>query len=81
MQNPYRKHDEFSGQKVADMFNLTPQAVGEIEKKFSDKLFFFLKMGLEENKSFEEIAKQHNLHPLTPYIKYLDLQSIFLLYH
>jgi len=46
------------------MFNLTQPALVSIIKIFGDKIFNILKIGLEEGKSFQEIAKQHNLHPL-----------------
>lgn len=58
--------------EIGEAFNLSQNRIAEIIGKFNTKLFDILKIGIEVSKSFEEIARNHNLHPLTPYIKHLD---------
>ena len=56
---------------IGEEFNLDDSQIGRILSKFNTKLTQILKIGFKSGKSFEEMATENNLHPLTPYIKHL----------
>lgn len=61
--------------EVAEAFNLSQPQIGKIMQKFNTKLLHILKIDIEDGKSFEEIANNHNLNQLTPYIKHFEDKS------
>ena len=43
------------------MFNLSQQAVADITKKFSSKLFSILELGMKEHKSLKKLINNNNI--------------------
>ena len=61
--------------EIGEMYNLSQNTISGIIENFETEVFDILKICINKGKSFEQMATENNLHPLTPYIAHLKDQN------
>ena len=58
--------------EIGEEFNLDDSTISDILGNMKNHITQILEIGSKSGKSFDKMATENNLHPLTPYIAHLE---------
>jgi len=69
------KTGNITQKEIGEQYNLDDSTISDILGNMKNHITQILEIGSKSGKSFEQMATENNLHPLTPYIAHLEDQN------